>query len=309
MLLSVQCFTDNVLFDLVSPERRTMKSATSKLCVFATLIVLVMSMEATWTTVPQTQVSRLPILIGADKGNNDTAMSQQWSGWEQSGAKVSDLYDDIVQEFLSQVAYMEANKANCTPGVTFNLGEGIIAQYGLQRYRAQAMLAVNRANLLTRLWKLAAATDDIVSGDEIKRQADVQTTENEWPEERLMQVEAGDHVRNLLHSEYFLYSQVRSMIESDPNVFGAGNCYDAYEYKNYSLFCAYGYRSNHSDPRVITVKDLSVGYHFLGNDSEFFYLPRTKANKKLTSHYGQIIGRLSSLLMFLGVSCTIYATL
>lgn len=227
-------------------------------------------------------------------------MAKEEAAAAAAAAAAADPYDDIVQEFLSQVADMEANKANCTPGVTSSLGEGIIAQYGLQRYRAQAMLAVNRANLLTRLWKFAAAsasyynTDRDLNPTERRQSGKTpgwrQMNETEWPEEELVEWGGVGPVKDLLNSEYFLYSQVRSMIESDPNVFGAGNCYDAYEYKNYSLFCAYGYRSDPSDPRVVTVKDLSVGYHFLGNDSEFFYLPRTKANKKLQNYYDQIVG-------------------
>ena len=60
---------------------------------------------------------------------------------------------DVVDKFLSIVDQYEQNKDNCTAGTGFNLGEGVVAQYGVKRFKNQALAAVNRANLLTRLWK------------------------------------------------------------------------------------------------------------------------------------------------------------
>lgn len=160
---------------------------------------------------------------------------------------------DIVDSFLSKVEQYERNKENCTPGTTFNLGEGVVAQYGVNRFRSQAMMAVNRANFLTRLWK---------------------------NEEDL----------GVLTSEYFLYSAVRSMVEGDEDVFAAGNCYDEGEYKNYDLFCPYAYRLPNNSNEIM-VKDLSIEYMYLGNDSEFFYQAKLKANKKLESVYNASAGK------------------
>ncbi|KAK2152981.1 hypothetical protein LSH36_312g03071 [Paralvinella palmiformis] len=159
---------------------------------------------------------------------------------------------DIVDQFLSVVEQYERNKDNCTPGVTFSLGPGVVAQYGIQRFKAQAMVAVNRANFLTRLWKG-------LSGP-------------------------------ILQSDYFFYTAVRSMVESDPDLFAAGNCYDKNEYKDYMLFCPYALRMP-DNPNHILVKDLSVEYKYLGNDSEFFFMPKTKANKKLHGIYNFSIGK------------------
>lgn len=60
---------------------------------------------------------------------------------------------DVVDNFLSIVAQYDRNKKRCKPGTTFNLGGGVVAQYGVVRFRAQAMAAVNRARFLTRIWK------------------------------------------------------------------------------------------------------------------------------------------------------------
>lgn len=157
---------------------------------------------------------------------------------------------DVVDEFLSFVEQYERNKENCTPGVSFNLGEGVITQYGVIRFRQQAELAVNRANFLTRIWKSAS--------------------EN-----------------MLTQSEYFFYTQVRSMVEGDKDVFAAGNCYDYMEFNNFTLYCPFAYRMPNN---TIMVKDLSVEYKYLGNDSEFFFIPRMNAERKLSGKYNETKG-------------------
>ena len=153
---------------------------------------------------------------------------------------------DVVDKFLSIVDQYEQNKDNCTPGTEFNLGEGVVAQYGVKRFKGQALAAVNRANLLTRLWKGAP--------------------------------------RSLLRNEYFFYTQVRNLVESDPDIFAAGNCYSYKEYKRYDLWCPYGYRMS-NDSAEIMVKDLAVEYKYRGNESEFFWIPHQKAEEKLRRMY------------------------
>lgn len=63
---------------------------------------------------------------------------------------------------------------------------------------------MNRANMLTRLWKYAPAP--------------------------------------VMESEYLLHAGVISMVEFDDDIFAAGNCYDENQYKGYRLFCPYAYR-------------------------------------------------------------------
>lgn len=163
---------------------------------------------------------------------------------------------DVVDKFLSIVEQYDRNKENCTPGTEFNLGEGVVAQYGVLRYKQQALVAVNRANFLTRLWRGAP--------------------------------------RALLENEYVLFTAVRSMVEGDPDLFAAGNCYDYKEYKNFTLYCPYAYRLP-NDSSEIMVKDLSVEYMYLGNGSEFFYQARVKAARKLKSLYDKAIGKWACL--------------
>lgn len=145
---------------------------------------------------------------------------------------------DIIAEFLEKVEAYETQKFQCKPGTEFNLGEGVIQQYGINRFKRQALMAVNRANLLTRIWKNAS--------------------------------------QEVLDSEYLFYAQVRNMVEGDPDVFAAGNCYDHQEYKNRHLFCPFAYRTENGS---INVKDLSIEYDYLGNGSEWFYEARQHAKK------------------------------
>lgn len=62
---------------------------------------------------------------------------------------------DIVTRFLRIIENQHLLGENCTAGTDLNLGEGVVDQYAQERFRLEAKLAVNRANMLTRLWKYA----------------------------------------------------------------------------------------------------------------------------------------------------------
>lgn len=146
---------------------------------------------------------------------------------------------DVVVQFLQTVEEIERNIDNCTKGTQTNLGEGVVDQYGLGRFRPEALVAVNRANFLTRLWKYAP------------------------PE--------------VLYSEYLLFSLVRSMVELDDDIFAAGNCYDRAKYKDYEQFCPFAHRDRNNET-IIWVKDLSAQYKYLDEDSEWFYTLKEHAS-------------------------------
>lgn len=55
-----------------------------------------------------------------------------------------------------------------------------------------------------------------------------------------------------------------------------GNCYDAKQYGDYSLYCPYAYRLPNG---TILAKDLAAEYNYLGNSSIWFYNARTKAQE------------------------------
>lgn len=111
---------------------------------------------------------------------------------------------DIVSHFLRIVESQHLLGDNCTAGTNLTLREGVVDLYAQERFRVEADVAVNKANMLTRLWKYAD------------------------PE--------------VVDSEYLLYASVFSMVEFDNVIFAAGNCYDQHQYKDYLLFCPYAYR-------------------------------------------------------------------
>ncbi|XP_041376919.1 probable G-protein coupled receptor CG31760 [Gigantopelta aegis] len=153
---------------------------------------------------------------------------------------------DVVETFLEHVEQYDKGKENCTKGTHYNLGKGVIRQYGLKRFKKQAMAAVNAANFYTRIWMRA--------GDEVTR------------------------------SEYLFYTMVRSIVEGDPDIFAAGNCYDLFEYYGYYLFCPYAYLM---EDKHINVKDLSLEYDYLGNDSEWFMSARMMSSQLENFNYTQ----------------------
>jgi hypothetical protein len=81
-------------------------------------------------------------------------------------------------------------------------------------------------------------------------------------------------------SEELLHASVLSMIEFDDDIFAAGNCFDWNQHPaKPGLFCPFAYRLPAPDQGVILVKDLAAEYHYLGNKSEWFFVPRKNAEK------------------------------
>lgn len=57
---------------------------------------------------------------------------------------------DVVTRFLQIVESQHVLGGNCTAGTALNLGEGVVDRYAQDRFRVEAEVAVNRANMLTR---------------------------------------------------------------------------------------------------------------------------------------------------------------
>lgn len=126
------------------------------------------------------------------------------SSTNSNGVQRNKPDSDIVTRFLNIVESQHLLGENCSAGTDFNLGEGVVDRYAQERFRLEAEFAVNRANMLTRMWKYVNQT--------------------------------------VLHNEYLLHAMVMSMVEFDDDIFAAGNCYDQLQYKNYTLFCPFAFR-------------------------------------------------------------------
>lgn len=151
---------------------------------------------------------------------------------------------DIVTRFLRIIENQHTMGENCTAGTDLNLGEGVVDQYAQERFRLEANLAVNRANMLTRLWKYAPEV--------------------------------------MLSSEYLLHASVLSMVEFDEDIFAGGNCYDKLQYKDRWLYCPFAHRLPNQDG--ILVKDLAIEYKYLTNSSEWFYIARKNAERVIANY-------------------------
>lgn len=57
---------------------------------------------------------------------------------------------DVVTKFLRVIETQHGIGSNCVAGTALNLGEGVVDRYAQDRFRTEAEIAVNRANMLTR---------------------------------------------------------------------------------------------------------------------------------------------------------------
>lgn len=151
---------------------------------------------------PSTEVSLVDHFINVEHSyDNDTKLAE---GNTTENVTTRPIHDDVVTKFLRLIETQHLMGENCTAGTHLNLGEGVVDRYAQERFRIEADVAVNRANMLTRLWKYAGPST--------------------------------------MHNEYLLHASVFSMVEFDDDIFAAGNCYDQYQYKDYQLFCPFAYR-------------------------------------------------------------------
>ena len=125
------------------------------------------------------------------------------SSFESSNLSNDDSVD-VVTKFLRKIESQQSMGENCTKGTELKLNEGVVDRYAQERFRLEAEVAVNRANLYTRLWKYSR--------------------------------------KLVLSSPYLLHAEVLSLVEFDEDIFAAGNCYDRFQYKGYELYCPFAHR-------------------------------------------------------------------
>ncbi|XP_068144226.1 uncharacterized protein [Drosophila tropicalis] len=182
------------------------------------------------------------LVIGDVEGDNLDADNMESNKITADVINARDSKIDLVSKFLQYIEQQHLMGSNCVAGTSLNLGEGVVDRYAQDRFRVEAEVAVNRANMLTRIFKTTARSV----------QEDV----------------------NLLHAS------VLSMVEFDDDIFAAGNCFDWNEHPAQpGLFCPFAYRLPPPNLGAIFAKDLAMEYHYLGNTSEWFFLARKNAEK------------------------------
>ncbi|XP_041448963.1 uncharacterized protein LOC111076691 [Drosophila obscura] len=179
-------------------------------------------------------------VVGTDEDTDEENMESNQLTADVINARDSKI--DLVSKFLQYIEQQHLMGSNCVAGTSLNLGEGVVDRYAQDRFRVEAEVAVNRANMLTRIFK--------TTGQRV--QEDV----------------------NLLHAS------VLSMVEFDDDIFAAGNCFDWNEHPAQpGLFCPFAYRLPPPNLGAVFAKDLAMEYHYLGNTSEWFFLARKNAEK------------------------------
>ncbi|KAG4067605.1 hypothetical protein HA402_005377 [Bradysia odoriphaga] len=154
---------------------------------------------------------------------------------------------DLLTTFLRIVETQHLLGSNCTAGTALNLGEGVVDRYAHDRFRVEAEIAVNRANMLTRIFKNTAPA--------------------------------------VQESEQLLHASVLSMVEFDDDIFAAGNCFDWNQHpKKKGLFCPFAFRLPYPNHGASLAKDLAAEYHYLGNTSEWFFLARKNAERVIAKN-------------------------
>lgn len=85
--------------------------------------------------------------VDGDGANGDGVDSNQITA-DVINARDSKI--DLVSKFLQYIEQQHLMGSNCVAGTSLNLGEGVVDRYAQDRFRVEAEVAVNRANMLTR---------------------------------------------------------------------------------------------------------------------------------------------------------------
>ena len=112
-----------------------------------------------------------------------------------------------------------------------------------RRWKKEALLTVQVANLMTSLWRAA-----------------------------------GDNGYPVAANDALLYHYVRSIVLFSPSVFGSVICFDNNSYKNYTRFCPYAFRDSDLNGSV-RVFDIANGDYDYTTDTNaiWWHEPRNKA--------------------------------
>lgn len=135
--------------------------------------------ENTFVSVAATSIDELPDLSGVTQINFDdpfqNSVESSFVDYDEpnknlegiiDAANEDEIYDwdettrknrfnlmqgrDVVTKFLRVIETQHGIGSNCVAGTALNLGEGVVDRYAQDRFRTEAEIAVNRANMLTR---------------------------------------------------------------------------------------------------------------------------------------------------------------
>lgn len=160
------------------------------------------------------------------KANEDKISGGKVSGFSSTGISGTQKRQRLVTalQFVETIQRQMSNNSNCSSN------QSVILDIAFQhaRWKSEALLAVEVANLLTSLWRVKTADG-----------------------------------YSMAENDTFLYNLVRSNVLFSSSVFGSVICFEKDQYRNYERFCPYAFKDIKAYHGVIHVKDISVGHDYL----------------------------------------------
>ena len=140
---------------------------------------------------------------------------------EESGPSGSDTHRDHLKKALRFVEEVrQAKNKSCASNKSVILD----IRFESARWKSEALLAIEVANLLTSLWRVKTADGF-----------------------------------SMVENDTLLYNVVRSNVRFSPSVFGSAICFEKNQYRNYERFCPYAFRDKAYNGSI-HVKDIAVGH-------------------------------------------------
>lgn len=179
------------------------------------------------------------LLAGFDYGSRGIIFAEANTDRNlKHGEEISDTHSDHLKNALRQVEKVRMAKNNSCQS-----NESVILDIGFEnaRWKSEALLAVEVANLLTSLKRVKTADGF-----------------------------------SMVENDTLLYNIVRSNVRFSPSVFGSVICFEKNQYRNYERFCPYAFRDKTYNGSI-HVKDIAVDHDYLTSpETIWWWEPRSK---------------------------------
>lgn len=170
-------------------------------------------------------------LCGAEAADTSTTAEEQSKSRIESVIGALRRVADVEQQLLENKGCDKVDLLNIT--------------FDERRWKKEALLTVQVANLMTSLWR-----------------------------------SRGENGYSVAANDALLYHFVRSIVLFSPPVFGSVICFDNYLYKNYTRFCPYAFRDPelNGSVHVIDIVSASEGYDYTTDiNAIWWHKPKRKA--------------------------------
>ncbi|XP_027039187.1 probable G-protein coupled receptor CG31760 isoform X1 [Pocillopora damicornis] len=179
------------------------------------------------------------LLAGFDYGSRGIIFAEANTDRNlKHGEEISDTHRDHLKEALRKVEKVRMAKNNSCQS-----NESVILDIGFEnaRWKSEALLAVEVANLLTSLKRVKTADGF-----------------------------------SMVENDTLLYNIVRSNVRFSPSVFGSVICFEKNQYRDYERFCPYAFRDKTYNGSI-HVKDIAVDHDYLTSpETIWWWEPRSK---------------------------------